>query len=97
LDRKAGGRRPTKPRSPLCSNWRRVLDVACGAGGPSLALAKDFGCQLTGLDIAAEGIAHASDLAHKRGLTHLADFALAYCGARLPFGGFDAILCIDAI
>jgi SAM-dependent methyltransferase len=53
---------------------------------------------LTGLDIAAEGIAHASDLAHKRGLTHLADFALADCGARLPFedGGIDAILCIDA-
>jgi hypothetical protein len=54
---------------------------------------------LTGLDIAAEGIAHANDLAHKSGLTHLADFAVADCGARLPFrdGGFDAILCIDSI
>ena len=78
---------------------RRVLDVACGAGGPSLALVKDFGCRLTGLDIVAEGIAHASDSAHKSGLTHLADFAVADCGARLPFedGGFDAILCIDSI
>jgi SAM-dependent methyltransferase len=78
---------------------RRVLDVACGAGGPSLALVKDFGCRLTGLDIVAEGIANASDLAHKRGLTHLSHFAVADCGAGLPFedGGFDAILCIDAI
>ena len=78
---------------------RRVLDVACGAGGPSLALVKDFGCRLTGLDIVAEGIAHASELAHKRGLTHLSHFAVADCGAGLPFedGGFDAILCIDAI
>jgi SAM-dependent methyltransferase len=78
---------------------RRVLDVACGAGGPSLALVKHFGCRLTGLDIVAEGIEHASDSAGKRGLAHLADFAVADCGARLPFedGGFDAILCIDSI
>jgi ubiquinone/menaquinone biosynthesis C-methylase UbiE len=78
---------------------RRVLDVACGAGGPSLALVKDFGCRLTGLDIVADGIVHASDSTHNCGLTHLADFAVADCGARLPFGdgGFDAILCIDAI
>src|SRR5689334_15594922 len=29
----------------------RVLDVACGAGGPSLALVERSGCRLTGLDI----------------------------------------------
>jgi ubiquinone/menaquinone biosynthesis C-methylase UbiE len=66
--------------------------------GP-LALVKQFGCRLTGLDIVAEGIAHAIDSARKRGLSHLADFAVADCGSRLPFedGGFDAILCIDSI
>src|SRR5260221_10390904 len=36
----------------------RVLDVACGAGGPSLALVERTGCQLTGLDTQAAGIAH---------------------------------------
>src|SRR5689334_9696889 len=31
----------------------RVLDIACGAGGPSLALVERTGCRLTGLDVEA--------------------------------------------
>ena len=38
----------------------RVLDVACGAGGPSLALVERTACRLTGLDIEPEGAAHAT-------------------------------------
>ena len=77
----------------------RVLDIACGAGGPSLALAERTGCRLTGLDVEAAGIAHAEAQASSRGLTDQATFAVADCGARLPFedGSFDAVLCIDAI
>jgi len=41
----------------------RVLDVACGAGGPSLALVERTGCHLTGLEIESEGVAHANSLA----------------------------------
>ena len=77
----------------------RVLDVACGAGGPSLALVERTGCQLTGLDIQPEGIAHANALAAKRGIADRATFAVVDCGGRLPFqdNTFDAVLCIDAI
>jgi SAM-dependent methyltransferase len=77
----------------------RVLDIACGAGGPSLALVERVGCRLTGLDAEAEGIAHAVAQAASRGLSDRAKFVVADCGARLPFqnGSFDAILCIDAI
>jgi SAM-dependent methyltransferase len=77
----------------------RVLDVACGAGGPSLAMVERTGCQLTGLDIQPEGIAHANSLAAKRGIADGATFAVVDCGARLPFqdNTFDAVLCIDAI
>ena len=76
-----------------------VLDVACGAGGPSLALVERSGCRLTGLDIQPEGIAHANSLAAKRALTNRANFAVADCSGRLPLGdsSFDAVLCIDSI
>jgi SAM-dependent methyltransferase len=77
----------------------RVLDVACGAGGPSLALVERFGCSLTGLDIEPEGIAHGNAAARKRGLDARASFVALDCGGALPFadGSFDAVLCIDAI
>src|SRR6185436_20715258 len=77
----------------------RVLDIACGAGGPSLALVERTGCRLTGLDIEAAGIAHAETQASLRGLTDRATFAVADCGAPIAFedGSFDAVLCIDAI
>ena len=77
----------------------RVLDVACGAGGPSLALVEGTGCQLTGLDTEAAGIAHAEAQASARGLSVRARFSVLDCGGRLPFGDgtFDAVLCVDAI
>jgi SAM-dependent methyltransferase len=77
----------------------RVLDVACGAGGPSLALVERTGCHLTGLDAEGAGIAHAEAQAAARGLAGRATFAVLDCGGRLPFedGAFDAVLCIDAI
>jgi SAM-dependent methyltransferase len=76
-----------------------VLDVACGAGGPSLALVERTGCRLTGLDAEAAGIAHAEALASARALADGATFAVLDCGGRLPFddGTFDAVLCVDAI
>jgi len=77
----------------------RVLDVACGAGGPSLALVERTGCQLTGLDTEAAGIAHAQAQASARGIADRTNFAVVDCGRRLPFGdgAFDAVLCVDAI
>jgi SAM-dependent methyltransferase len=83
------------PRGPHV----QVLDVACGSGGPSLALVDRIGCRLTGLDVEAAGIAHAQAQAAARRLSNLATFAVCDCGARLPFedGTFDAVLCIDAI
>jgi SAM-dependent methyltransferase len=76
-----------------------ILDVACGAGGPSLALVEGTGCRLTGLDAEAAGIAHAQAQASTRGLAGRATFAVLDCGGRLPFedGTSDAVLCVDAI
>ena len=62
-----------------------LLDVACGSGGPSLALATRTGCRLTGVDIEAAGIAQAKGLASALGLSEAANFLVADCSKRLPF------------
>jgi SAM-dependent methyltransferase len=75
-----------------------LLDIACGSGGPSLALVERTGCRLTGIDVEAAAIAYAKARAEERGLAGVA-FMAADCAGRLPFadGAFAAILCIDAI
>ena len=77
----------------------RLLDVCCGSGGPSLALAVRTGCHVTGLDVEPVGVARAKAAAQARGLGERTEFLAADCGGRLPFadGAFDAIACIDAI
>ena len=77
----------------------RVLDVACGSGGPSLALVERTRCRLTGVDLEDAGIAYAQSQAAARELADQASFAVLDCGAPLPFedSSFDAVLCIDAI
>jgi SAM-dependent methyltransferase len=77
----------------------RVLDVACGAGGPSLALVEQTGCRLVGIDIVPEGVSSATAEAVKRGLSDRANFVVLDGGEPLPFedGTFEAIACIDSI
>jgi len=76
-----------------------VLDVACGSGGPSLALIEQSGCLLTGVDVEAAGISYAQAQASERGIADRATFAVLDCNGPLPYGdgSFDAVLCIDAI
>ena len=52
----------------------RVLDIGCGAGGPSLALVERIGCRLDGLDVEPAGIAHATAQAAVRGLSDRVNF-----------------------
>jgi SAM-dependent methyltransferase len=77
----------------------RVIDIACGSGGPSLALVEHTGCQITGVDIEPTAIEHANAEARARGLADHSTFAVVDCSGRLAFedGAFDAVLCIDAI
>jgi len=76
-----------------------VLDIACGSGGPSLALVACTGCRLTGIDIEPAGIEYAQRLALERGLADRATFATVDCSKRLPFEdqSFDFVVCIDAV
>jgi SAM-dependent methyltransferase len=77
----------------------RLLDVACGSGGPTLRIAQRSGCRVSGVDLHGEGIASAKASAKELGLEERAHFLQADAAERLPFadGGFNAVMCIDAI
>ena len=76
-----------------------VLDIACGSGGPSLAIADRAGCRLTGLDIEPAGIEEAKRRALALGLQDRVDFVVADCSAPLPLedDAYDVAVCIDAV
>jgi SAM-dependent methyltransferase len=77
----------------------RLLDVACGAGGPGLYLARTTGCELTGVDREQEALANARRIAREAQLATPVRFVQADASDTLPFGdgSFDAILCLDAL
>lgn len=77
----------------------RVLDIACGAGGPSLRMARLTGCSVVGIDIQEQGITTATEAAQREGLAARARFERHDANEPLPFpdASFDAVVCIDAI
>src|SRR5215831_590004 len=76
-----------------------LLDVACGAGGPTLRIAAITGCSVTGIDVHEDAIAAAELLAGERRLSDRAHFRIGDATGPSPFpdSNFDAITCIDAI
>src|SRR6266545_5120692 len=77
----------------------RVLDVACGSGGPARWLARTTGAEVVGVDSNRHAVQTAGELARQEGLDALARFQEADAGRPLPFddASFDAVVCIDAI
>lgn len=69
----------------------RILDVPCGSGRHTLALAAR-GHHLTGLDISPEAIDHARAQATTEGLD--VEFHVADMRAAASYGQFDAALCL---
>lgn len=87
---RAAGRDPS---APDCLSGLSVLDVGCGAGLASEALAKR-GAAVTGLDASAEAIAAARRHAEAQGL------AVTYRQGMpedLPPAAFDAVLALEVI
>jgi 2-polyprenyl-3-methyl-5-hydroxy-6-metoxy-1,4-benzoquinol methylase len=86
--------------APLAlASGKKLLDIACGAGGPALRIAEKTGCSLVGIDVHEQAVAAAKSLSLQKGLADRADFRTADATQRLPFADqeFDAITCIDAI
>ena len=77
----------------------RLLDIACGSGGPTLRIARLTGATVLGIDRHEDGIRTAREQARQAGLAERATFEAVDAGGRLPFPdeSFDGIICIDAI
>jgi SAM-dependent methyltransferase len=77
----------------------RLLDIACGSGGPALHLARLTGCEVVGVDLHEDGVANATRMAGEAGLDARASFMRADASEALAFasGSFEALLCVDAV
>lgn len=77
----------------------RLLDIACGSGGPTLRIAEKSGAAVHGVDIHADAIDAARRQAADRGLADRATFEVVDASPPLPMPdeSFDAVMCIDAI
>src|SRR5262249_11356728 len=77
----------------------RLLDVACGSGGPALHLVGLTGCDVVGVELDEDAMAAGNKAAHAAGLEMRARFVQADAGRAPPLrdDSFDAILCIDSI
>lgn len=77
----------------------RLLDVACGSGGPMLHLVRSVDCEAVGVELYEEAVETARREAAATGLVDRATFVCADAGRRLPFENesFDAVVCVDAI
>jgi len=68
-----GGLQATRELAEGCliDKNSRVLDLACGKGTSSIYLARRYGCQVVGLDIAEDLIDTGRELARKSGVQKL--------------------------
>jgi SAM-dependent methyltransferase len=76
---------------------QRVLDLACGRGGPALVLASTFGCEIVGVEKATEFAAAARDRVAAAGLGGLIEIH-EQDAADFPIGAeaWDVVLCLGA-
>jgi ubiquinone/menaquinone biosynthesis C-methylase UbiE len=77
----------------------RLLDVACGSGGPTLRIARLTGCSVHGVDAHGQAIAEAHARSGREGLTARATFDQLDASQALPLpdASFDGLICIDAV
>lgn len=73
---------------------RTLLDVACGPGTSAIWLARELGCEVTGVDYGVGNIASAAQAAANAGLSARVRF-LPADSENLPFAdcSFDAVIC----
>jgi SAM-dependent methyltransferase len=76
-----------------------ALEVACGSGGVTCAMAAQTGATCTGVDINPHGIEAANNRAESEGLSSRVSFHVVDAGRRLPFSeeSFDVVFCNDSI
>lgn len=73
----------------------RVLDIGCGWGGMALTLARDYGCEVTGITLSENQLATAQKRAEAEGLSDRIHFNLQ--DYRHTSGTFDRIVSVGML
>ncbi len=78
---------------------QKALEMACGSGGVTCAMARHTGATCVGVDINVHGIDAANQWAQREELSSLVSFQVVDGSRRLPFPdeSFDVVFCNDAI
>jgi SAM-dependent methyltransferase len=75
----------------------RVLDIACGKGGPALILASAFGCSILGIEVREGFAGEARARIAAAGLESLVEVQTADAATvELELGAWDVALCLGA-
>ncbi|MBI5915463.1 MAG: methyltransferase domain-containing protein, partial [Bacteroidetes bacterium] len=75
-----------------------VLDAGCGVGGSAIFLAKNYGCQVTGITLSRRQVKNAFSYAEEKGVGHLVRFEqMDYTKTRFPDGHFDVVWAIESM
>ena len=76
----------------------KVLDAGCGIGGSSLWLAKNIGCNVTGISLSAKQVQTANNLALAENLQTLAIFDQQdFTATKYTAESFDIIWAIESV
>lgn len=90
-----GGFAATRKLAEAChlNSKTKVVDIACGKGTSAVYLAERYGCQVVGLDLCEDLIAHATRLTKRRGLEGKVTFQIGDA-LHMPFADneFDAAI-----
>ncbi|MGW4904642.1 class I SAM-dependent methyltransferase [Streptomyces albidoflavus] len=77
---------------------KNLVDIGCGRGGPGLWVARDVGASLHGVDIVAEALNEARQLAERMTEVQAATFqAASITETGQPDGVFDGAMSVDAL
>ena len=75
-----------------------VLDAGCGIGGSSLWLAKNIGCNVTGISLSAKQVATANKLSAEENLQTIAIFEQKdFTATNYPSESFDVVWAIESV
>jgi len=75
-----------------------ILDAGCGIGGSSIFLAKEIGCNVTGISLSEKQVNKAKELAIEKKVAANVDFkVMNYCATNFPNESFDIVWGCESI
>jgi tocopherol O-methyltransferase len=76
----------------------KVLDAGCGVGGSAIYLAKNIGCNVTGITLSERQVTQAIANAKQKGVSELVNFeVINYCKPDFTDASFDVVWGCESI